>query len=68
MDYEYICMDCLRGFNSKPPFHDEPKNCPFSNCGSHDVCTMEIYDRHQQINAADEAAEEMRLIRERKKR
>ncbi len=45
MDEEYICMDCGERFDSEPPFHEEPKHCP--NCGSHDITTLEIYERHQ---------------------
>lgn len=61
MDREYICMDCLEDFDTEPPYHLEVKHCPY--CGSHDICTTEIYNRNEQANADDEQNEEMRLIR-----
>ena len=51
MDYEYICLDCLERFNTEPPLHLEVKHCPC--CGGHDICTVEIYERNQLINAQE---------------
>ena len=62
-DYSYICMDCFERFNTAPPFHFEPKKCPYSSCQSHDIMTTEIYDRNQEINAAEDCKEDIRLFK-----
>lgn len=65
-DSEYYCRDCGETFGTKPPFHNEPTKCPF--CESTDIITKSQHQLDVQANAADEAAEEMKLIREARKR
>jgi len=64
-DTEYYCRDCGETFGTEPPYHDEPKECPF--CGSRDIISESQHRINEQVNADDEQAEEMRLIREARK-
>lgn len=55
-DYEYHCRDCCETFTAEAPYFDEPTECPF--CHSRDIIPESQHQLNEQINAADEAAEE----------
>ena len=50
---EYICCSCGHTFNSEPPFHEEPKECPRPRCGSDEVSTIEEYDKAMNVNSKE---------------
>ena len=48
---EYICGSCGHTFNSEPPFHEIPKKCPRTRCGSKEVSTIEEYNEAMKVNS-----------------
>lgn len=63
-DLEYYCRDCGETFGTEPPFHDEPTKCPF--CESTDIISESQHQLDVQANAADEQAEEFRIMKNRR--
>lgn len=46
-DYEYICEQCLSGFDTDYP-HNEPEECP--ECGSDEILTMTEHEKNERLN------------------
>lgn len=65
-DTEYYCRDCGETFDAEPPYYNEPTKCPFFSCQSTDIITESQHQLDVQANAADEQAEEFRIIKNRR--
>ena len=50
-DKEFICQSCGHTFDSEPPFHDRPTECPQSWCRSDEITTIEEYDLAMKLNS-----------------
>ena len=50
-DKEFICQSCGHTFDSEPPFHDRPTECPRSRCRSDEIITIENYDLAMKANS-----------------
>lgn len=53
-DKEYICTSCGYTFNTEPPFHERPKQCPRPRCRSDEIQNIEEYDEAMKINSREE--------------